>query len=66
MASAVKVIKTLQFANAQAATKYLKDMNAQYRKADPDTGRPLYKTPANLVLRVSSATQMEVLANCVC
>ena len=41
-------------------------MNAQYRKADPDTGKPLYKTPAGIVLRATNATQMEVLANCVC
>lgn len=64
--SGVKVIKLLNFANQQAAQKYLRDMNAQYRKADPDTGKPLYKTPAGIVLRATNATQMEVLANCVC
>lgn len=61
-----KVIKTMGFANATEAKKYLTQMQAQYRKNDPYTGRALYKTPANVVFRVATPTQLEVLTNCVC
>jgi len=61
-----KVIKTMGFTNATEAKKYLASMQAQYRKADPKTGQPLYKTPANVVFRVATPTTLEVLTNCVC
>lgn len=60
------VIKTLKFNSPAATTQYLAQMGAQYRKIDPQTGRPLYKTPAGIVFRPSTQTSLEVLANCVC
>ena len=61
-----KVVKTMGFNNAAEAKNYLVQMRAQYRKNDPYTGKALYKTPANVVFRVASPTQLEVLTNCVC
>ncbi len=61
-----KVINTMNFANAQAAQKYLTQMRAQYRKIDPITQKALYKTPANVVFRAITPTSLQVLTNCVC
>lgn len=66
MAGEPKVIKTMKFNDQKAATTYLTQMGAQYRKNDPYTGKALYKTPANVVFRVMTPTQLEVLTNCVC
>lgn len=66
MATKPTVVKTLSFRNETEQKQYMTKMGAQYRKVDPDTGRPLYKTPANLVFRPMSTTQLEVLTNCVC
>lgn len=60
------VIKTLKFTTPADTTKYLTQMGAQYRKIDPETGRPLYKTAAGLVFRPSTQTTIDVLTNCVC
>ena len=41
-------------------------LGARFRKIDEETGKPLYKTAAGLVLRVKDPYNVEVLANCVC
>lgn len=60
------VVKTMNFAtNAQAAA-WIRQLGARFVKSDPDTGKPLYKTAAGVVLREQTAVQYEVLANCAC
>jgi hypothetical protein len=60
------VIKTLKFTTPAEAAQYLTKMGAQYRKLDPQTGRPLYKAASGLVFRPSTQTSLDVLTNCVC
>ncbi len=60
------VVQTLSFPTPTAADARLKALAARFVKTDPDTGRPLYKTAAGIVLRQQSALAYEVLANCVC
>ena len=60
-----KVVKVMPYPNTLAVTQRLRDLGALYRKQDEQTGLPLYKTAAGVVLRVRG-TSIEVLANCVC
>lgn len=64
---AVIVTQTIPFPNKQVLETYLTRLKAQFRKYDPETGRPLFKTPANVVFRVDTNTNTaEILSNCVC
>lgn len=60
------VVQTLTFQNQSEAATRLKALGARFRKVDEETGLPLYKTAAGLVLREKSGLQYEVMANCVC
>lgn len=60
------VTSVLRFQTDQQRESRFRDLGARYAKIDPDTGRPLYKTAAGLVLRVKDPYNVEVLANCVC
>lgn len=60
------VVQTLTFRTTAEADNRLRTLGARYVKPCPDTGMPLYKTAAGVVLRQRSALQYEVLANCAC
>jgi hypothetical protein len=60
------VTTVLQFPTEQHREQRFKMLGAQFRKIDEETGKPLYKTAAGLVLRVKDPYNVEVLANCVC
>lgn len=64
--SQVKVIQQLKLGSEQAVNQKLTQLAAKYRKVDPDTGLPLFKNPAGVVLRVRRDHTIEVLSNCVC
>lgn len=60
------VIQTLALRSPQEVEQKLRFLGARYRKPDNDTGAPLYKTAAGVVLRLANPTTLEVLSNCVC
>lgn len=60
------VTSVLRFPTPTAREQRFQQLAARYVKPDPDTGQPLYKTAAGLVLRVKDPYNVEVLANCVC
>lgn len=60
------VTTTLQFPTEQHREQRFRQLGAQFRKIDEETGKPLYKTAAGLVLRVKDPYNVEVLANCAC
>lgn len=60
------VTTTLQFPTEAQRDARFRQLGAQFRKIDEETGKPLYKTAAGLVLRVKDPYNVEVLANCVC
>lgn len=60
------VTTVLHFQSDRQREDRLKNLGARYVKPDPDTGRPLFKTAAGLVLRQKDPYTVEVLANCVC
>jgi hypothetical protein len=61
-----KVVQTRPFGSQAEALGWIQSLGGVFRKNDPVTGAPLYKTAAGVVLRLASATQVEVLSNCVC
>lgn len=61
------VVKTERFTSPDAAYNWLRTLRANYRRIDEYTGRKLFKTPANVVLRwVEGTSDVEILSNCVC
>jgi hypothetical protein len=60
------VTSVLKFQTEAARSDKFRQLGARYVKPDDDTGHPLYKTAAGLVLRVKDPYNVEVLANCVC
>jgi hypothetical protein len=61
------VVKTERFTSPSAAEQWLRTVRANYRRIDEYTGRKLFKTPANVVLRWTDGdTAVEILSNCVC
>ena len=56
----------MSFSTHDQAAAWLRQLSAQYRKADPETGLRLYKTAAGVVIRERTAVQYEILANCAC
>lgn len=60
------VVKLLSFRTPDDAANRLQSLGARYVKRCPDTGRPLYKTAAGVVLRQKTGVDYEVLANCAC
>jgi hypothetical protein len=62
----VKVIQRIPHSSEQAVSQKLTSLAARFRKMDPETGLPLFKNPAGVVLRVRRDHTIEVLSNCVC
>jgi len=60
------IVQTRTFPSPAAATSWIQGLGAQYRRQDDQTGAPLYKTAAGVVLRLAAPTRVEVLSNCVC
>ena len=60
------VTTVLKFSTEAQRSYRFRQLGARYVKQDDETGRPLYKTAAGLVLRVKDPYNVEVLANCVC
>jgi hypothetical protein len=60
------VTTVLKFGSPAEQQARFKLLGARYVKPDPDTGLPLYKTAAGLVLRPRDPYNVEVLANCAC
>lgn len=60
------VLQTRNFPTQAAATAWLQQLGAQYRRPDDQTGAPLYKAASGVVLRLAAPTRVEVLSNCVC
>lgn len=60
------VIQTHNFSTPAAAMSWISSLQAHYRRQDDQTGAPLYKTAAGVVLRLAAPTKVEVLSNCVC
>ena len=60
------VTSTLKFPTEAARSDRFRQLGARYVKQDEETGLPLYKTAAGLVLRVKDPYNVEVLANCAC
>jgi hypothetical protein len=61
-----KVLQTMRFASEAERNRKLQQLAAQFRRTCEYTGLPLYKTASGVVLRLASATSMDVLSNCVC
>jgi hypothetical protein len=62
----VKVINVIPHGSEREAQQRLTQLAARFRKMDPETGLPLFKNPAGVVLRVRRDHAIEVLSNCVC
>ena len=60
------VTTVLQFPSDSHREARFQQLGARFRKIDEETGKPLYKTAAGLVLRVKDPYNVEVLANCAC
>lgn len=60
------VTTVLTFKTAAEQQNRFAQLGARFRKIDEETGLPLYKTAAGLVLRPRDQYNVEVLANCVC
>lgn len=60
------VTTVLKFRDHAEQQARFRQLQARFVKQDPDTGLPLYKTAAGLVLRPRDIYNVEVLANCAC
>ena len=60
------VTTVLRFKTDAERANRFQQLGARFARQDTETGLPLYKTAAGLVLRMRDPYNVEVLANCAC